>query len=59
MAAQEHIIEAGLLRGNPKYLNSRLHTIMIESPRFERIAPGTYRLVDAPTAEAQASETTD
>jgi hypothetical protein len=43
--AKAIVIEAGLLRGNPKYLNSRLHTILIESDRFERIAPGTYRLL--------------
>jgi hypothetical protein len=45
------LVAAGLITGNARYAGSHLYAIVMRSPHFERIAPGTFRLV---TAEAPA-----
>ena len=46
--AKPIFLAAGLIKGNPKYANQRITSVLIECDRLERVAPGAYRLVEAP-----------
>ena len=53
--ARELLVEAGILRGKSTTTSHALCRALAESPRFEREAPGRYRLLDdASPAEVEA-----
>jgi hypothetical protein len=49
--ARRIFMATGLAKGKPKYVGPHLYHILKDAEQFERVAPGTFKLVQEPKAD--------